>query len=1104
MMIAEGAEYFVNKQGNDANNGTSRETAFLTIQKGMDALKPGGTLTIGPGEYFESAKRADLGSDERKTVIRAEIPGTVLLRGDEPAPEFRKVEGYRFVYAAQFDRAPEAVLEHGTMKILEKKPNVTEVEFEPGACFYDAEAKMLYISSADQQPPGRRRYTVAVSGNSGLYLERPQRVVIEGLSATGFYRAMARRPGFWVADYQWGIVLDEPTACTVRKCCAFLNCGGIALNNGRGNAVEDCVCHDNIAGNIQYYGGPNHADNVVRNCYAYRGECGIDSYTHLAGPMLMQNNIAWGHDLDYSNKGGGGYSSKFGFVEGCVALSNLRIRNLMNCVVGGRDNEYGRGVTYLRDNIIFVEEKNLDIGREFADPINMDFRLQGDSRFRGKTEDGRDRGLYPDHDYTIYFLSPNGNDENDGTSLRTPWKSLGRALKELAPGGTLYLAEGVYTASGPVTLGRAGAGKIHIRGRGRDRVVIESRLNVVGSAGVEFERLNFSAGADLKDSEGIRLVNCAFSARGNGLTAANVKDIKVTHAFFARAPLRLKGASGVYLSGNIYANAGGPAVILEGENDVLYSDYNSYQDAARCWQAKGEGSSLSELRKRHDRYSEVLKPEIAADGGSPQLMNADVFAGRGPQGTSLGRYQEYEESVPRLAGPFLHSVSDTTANIEWRTSTRATCELAWGETPDMAHTVRSRNTYRFTSFSLTGLKPGQKYYFKIRSVEPSNEGAAMPLPNLTPDAEPLTFTTAATGSKPAVYYVAPDGDDGNTGLSRDKAWRTVSNAASQVNAGDTVLIAGGTYNEVVRVRASGAPGKPITFRSIPGKKVVFDGDHRSLSQAFVANEKKHVYFDGFYFTNFSGPVIVLLNSEDVRVTRCFSDGRGPGYAGGLLFARHCTDVLAKNCVSINGFGCGMSFIDSPGTLIEHNVFFRNLIGGCTLLNEPDQKVVMRKNIFTDSLPFKSKVPYFEIAKIESLVEGDNCYYMRLPDEQRKMFQCYGNDAYEPTAQEYGMKTEFDKPPIFADLVRISLRMFKEIKGETGSFFGNPWFEGTLGMKEGEITRDRGEDYLLLLSDKLHGKADLDFPDLFATAPEVVRKGIGLVPADFEDFGFDKR
>ena len=51
------AEYFVNKQGNDANNGQRRDKAFLIIQKGVNALKPGDTLTIGPGEYLENVKR---------------------------------------------------------------------------------------------------------------------------------------------------------------------------------------------------------------------------------------------------------------------------------------------------------------------------------------------------------------------------------------------------------------------------------------------------------------------------------------------------------------------------------------------------------------------------------------------------------------------------------------------------------------------------------------------------------------------------------------------------------------------------------------------------------------------------------------------------------------------------------------------------------------------------------------------------------------------------------------------------------------------------------------------------------------------------------------
>jgi hypothetical protein len=47
-------DVFVNKRGLDSNAGTSREEAFLTIQKGVDALQPGDTLTIGRGEYAEA------------------------------------------------------------------------------------------------------------------------------------------------------------------------------------------------------------------------------------------------------------------------------------------------------------------------------------------------------------------------------------------------------------------------------------------------------------------------------------------------------------------------------------------------------------------------------------------------------------------------------------------------------------------------------------------------------------------------------------------------------------------------------------------------------------------------------------------------------------------------------------------------------------------------------------------------------------------------------------------------------------------------------------------------------------------------------------------
>ena len=130
--------------------------------------------------------------------------------------------------------------------------------------------------------------------------------------------------------------------------------------------------------------------------------------------------------------------------------------------------------------------------------------------------------------------------------------------------------------------------------------------------------------------------------------------------------------------------------------------------------------------------------------------------------------------------------------------------------------------------------------------------------------------------------------------------------------------------------------------------------------------------------------------------------------------------------------------------------------------------------------------------------------MRLPDEERKMFMFYGDAAYERGVRAHGMKTAFDKPSVIPELVRIGLGEFKKFKGETGSYMGNPRFAGSVGMREDQTMTDHGVEYPVLLSDKLVGKRGLDFPDLFATDPKAVEKGIGLVPEEFEDFGFEKR
>ncbi len=73
-----------------------------------------------------------------------------------------------------------------------------------------------------------------------------------------------------------------------------------------------------------------------------------------------------------------------------------------------------------------------------------------------------------------------------------------------------------------------------------------------------------------------------------------------------------------------------------------------------------------------------------------------------------------------------------------------------------------------------------------------------------------------------VYYVSPDGDDGNPGTF-DQPWRTIQHAVDSVGPGDTIWVRSGIYNERVVIQTSGLPGLPITLIGYPGETAVLDG-----------------------------------------------------------------------------------------------------------------------------------------------------------------------------------------------------------------------------------------------------------------------------------------
>lgn len=95
-----------------------------------------------------------------------------------------------------------------------------------------------------------------------------------------------------------------------------------------------------------------------------------------------------------------------------------------------------------------------------------------------------------------------------------------------------------------------------------------------------------------------------------------------------------------------------------------------------------------------------------------------------------------------------------------------------------------------------------------------------------------------------IYYVnATGGADGQTGT-RMQPWKTISNAADKVRAGDTVVVMPGVYTEAVTVSASGTETAPIIFRAEPARQARVQsfrlkGDHITIDSFDITNDAPH-------------------------------------------------------------------------------------------------------------------------------------------------------------------------------------------------------------------------------------------------------------------------
>lgn len=103
----------------------------------------------------------------------------------------------------------------------------------------------------------------------------------------------------------------------------------------------------------------------------------------------------------------------------------------------------------------------------------------------------------------------------------------------------------------------------------------------------------------------------------------------------------------------------------------------------------------------------------------------------------------------------------------------------------------------------------------------------------------LVYCSISTGWA-VTYYVSPDGNDGNLGFSSDKPFKTIQFAANKVVPGDAVLIAPGTYDELVTTKSSGTSGKYITFggnkSAIINKGFMLNNDYIKINNLTIRGD----------------------------------------------------------------------------------------------------------------------------------------------------------------------------------------------------------------------------------------------------------------------------
>jgi parallel beta-helix repeat protein len=196
------------------------------------------------------------------------------------------------------------------------------------------------------------------------------------------------------------------------------------------------------------------------------------------------------------------------------------------------------------------------------------------------------------------------------------------------------------------------------------------------------------------------------------------------------------------------------------------------------------------------------------------------------------------------------------------------------------------------------------------------------------------------------YFVATDGDDNKPGTI-SQPWRTIAKANRTLQAGDTLYIRGGTYNEIIEPFNSGTPENKITYTNYQDEEVILRGEPDAAPVISIGwsihgsgwGEKGYIVIDGFTIRH-------VIPSDQMSENST---------VGVRIWGENTHHIEVRNCKIYGDPQVPRQYGISIGKS-SHNIIENNTIDGVTRVgiivggggNETDEYNIIRDNVVLNS------------------------------------------------------------------------------------------------------------------------------------------------------------